>query len=128
MQAVSTFSPRSDPAFGDARPALRRLLADAKPRPAGPQHFCAIGYRAPGSDTAWIHWRESNRLILWLGRGDGSAREESLIRSPRQLDLASDVVASEADLAGSTYRVTRGWLAALLGDCAAHGDDYQLEI
>jgi len=33
----------TDPDFGDATPALRKLIAAARPRAIGPQHFCIIG-------------------------------------------------------------------------------------
>lgn len=126
MQAEVAFAPRSDPSFGDARPAIARLLAETSPRPAGPQHFCAIGYRGPEGVVAWVHWREANRLIFWLGKGDGSAAADALLRSNRNLDLNADVVATEADVAGSTYLVTRAWVAAKLADCAAKGDKYNI--
>lgn len=126
MQAEASFAPSSDPAFGDAAPAIRRLLAEATPRPVGPQHFCAIGYRDAEGTVAWVHWREGDRLIFWLGRGDGSAPDDSLVLSNRKLDLKTDVVATEADVAGSTYLVTRAWVAAKLADCAAKGDKYTI--
>lgn len=126
VPAEAVFSPRSDPAFGDAEPAIRHLLAEAAPQPKGPQHFCAIGYRDPEGARAWVHWREAGRLILWLGKGDGSDSAEALLRSNRNLDLKADVVATEADVAGSTYLVTRSWVAAKLADCAAKGDQYMI--
>jgi hypothetical protein len=122
---LAAFAPRTDPAFGDATPALARLVAET--RPHGPQHFCAIGYRAEGGPMAWVHWQEAERLILWHGRGDGSAPGEALLHSNRRLDLNADVVAREADLAGSTYRVTRAWVSARLADCEAKGDRYVIE-
>lgn len=125
-QGEAAFSPRSDPAFGDAKPAIARLLAETSPRPKGVQHFCAVGYRGAEGVAAWVHWREANRLIFWLGKGDGSAPAEALLRSNRSLDLKTDVVATEADVAGSTYLVTRAWVAAKLADCAARGDHYTI--
>ena len=122
VQAQLAFSPRSDSALGDATPALRMLVAQTEPRPKGPQHFCAIAYRGPEGVNAWVHWREGNRLILWLGGG----AEDALLHSNRNLDLAADVVATEADVAGSTYLVTRAWVAGKLADCAAKGDQYTI--
>jgi len=126
MPAEAAFSPRSDPAFGDATPAITRLLAETVPHSRGSQHFCAIGYRGAEGPVAWVHWREGNRLIFWLGRGDGSDAADALLRSNRSLDLKTDVVATEADVAGSTYLVTRAWVAAKLADCAAKGDKYTI--
>ncbi len=121
-QEQTAFSPRGDSGFGDATPALRALVAGTEPRPRGPQHFCAIGYRGSEGPNAWVHWREGNRLIFWIG---GSS-DEALLRSNRSLDLKTDVVATEADVAGSTYLVTRAWVAAKLADCAAKGDHYTI--
>jgi len=121
-QQMTAFAPRTDPAFGDARAALSRLVAEHAPRVRGPQHFCTIGYRGGEGANAWVYWREANRLILW----QGGAEDDALLHSTRSLDLAADVVATEADIAGSTYRVTRAWVAARLADCAARGDHYTL--
>ncbi len=117
-QEQAAFSPRSDPAYGDATPALRVLVEGTK----GPQHFCAIAYRGPEGPNAWVHWREQNRLIFW----PGGESPESLRHSPRSLDLGKDVVATEAEVAGSTYLVTKAWVAAKLADCAAKGDQYTI--
>ena len=124
--AEISFSPRADPAFGDATPAIERLLADTASPSKGVQHFCAIGYRGAEGAVAWVHWREAGRLILWLGKGDGSAAADALVHSNRDLDLNTDVVATESDLAGSTYRVTRAWVATKLEECAQKGDQYAI--
>lgn len=118
------FDPRSDPAFGDARPAIRTFLAGAVPRPRGLQHFCVVGYRAGDSRLAWVHWREGRILILWEGSADPRYRGDALVSSRRQLDLDQDVVPGIDDLAGSTYRITRPWLDRTLADCRARGIRY----
>jgi hypothetical protein len=119
------FDTRTDPDFGDAVPALRKLLAEAAPPIVGPQHFCVVGYRsAAGDEGAWVHWRERRTLIFWLGGGDPEYAAEAIVRSRRNLNLDRDVVATEADLAGSTYLVTKAWVAKTLADCAAKGAQY----
>lgn len=118
------FDPRSDPAFGDARPAIRTFLASAVPRPRGPQHFCVVGYQLGDSRLAWVHWREGRILILWHGTYGPGRADEALVDSRRQLDLAQDVVPTTDDLAGSTYRITRPWLDRTLADCRAPGIRY----
>lgn len=80
-----------------------------------------VGLRGPEGANAWVHWREAGRLILWNGKGE---RDDTLLRSARALDLRTDMVANEAAVAGSTYRVTRAWVAARRADCAAKGDHY----
>ena len=125
-ESETAFSPRSDPAFGDATPAINRLVAEAEPRPIGAQHFCAIAYRGAGGTVAWVHWREADRLIVWYGNGGGIAAADALLRSNRNLDLKTDVVADEASIAGSTYLVTRAWVVTKLADCAVKGDHYTI--
>jgi hypothetical protein len=115
------FDQRRDPAFGDARGAIRRFLGSAVPRPRGPQHFCVVGYRDADSRRAWVQWREGNALILWEGSADPAHADEALVTSRRQFDLNMDVVSTRADVAGSTYRIDRFWLDRTLADCVARG-------
>ena len=115
----------TDPDFGDATPALRKLVAAAKPKATGPQHFCIIGYRGNGGDKiAWVHWSERRRLIFWFGGSDPEYRSDSIVDSNRQLDLDKDVVPTDADVGSSTYLISRLWLDRRLRDCAAKGKRY----
>lgn len=124
---ASTFDTRAEAGFGDASAALATYL-DAQDAPVrGPQHFCVVGYRQPSGDRiAQVHWVEGNRLILWEPVADPEYARTALRHSRRDLDLATDVVADEAALAGSSYRVTRPWLARVLADCAAQGTAYTI--
>jgi hypothetical protein len=101
----------TDPDFGDATPALRKLIAAARPRAIGPQHFCIIGYRIDGGGKiALVHWREQRRLIFWLGGSDPEHRSDSIVDSNRQLDLDKDVVPTDVDVGSSTYLISQTWL------------------
>ena len=124
------FDPRTDRDFGDPRPALAGYLHAHRHRRTA-QHFCVVGY-VPGPDSngkvlrfAQVHWREGGRLILWEGTDPYEPRE-ALKRSRRDLDLRTDVVATDADVGGSTYLVTRAWVRQVLADCAARGRRYTL--
>lgn len=122
---VSIIPTASDPDFGDATPALRKLVAAAKPKAIGPQHFCIIGYRGNGGDKiAWVHWRERRRLIFWFGGSDPEYRSDPIVDSNRQLDLDKDVVLTDADVGSSTYLISQPWLDRKLRDCAAKGKRY----
>ncbi len=115
----------TDPDFGDATPALRKLIAAARPKAIGPQHFCIIGYIGNGGEKiAWVHWRERRRLIFWRGGSDPEYRGDSIVDSNRQLDLDNDVVPTDADIGSSTYLISRTWLDETLRDCAAEGTRY----
>ncbi|PXA98052.1 hypothetical protein DMC47_10695 [Nostoc sp. 3335mG] len=123
-QAGTIIPTATDPDFGDATPALRKLIAAARPRAIGPQHFCIIGYRYGHNKIAWVHWRERRRLIFWRGGSDPEYRSDAIVNSRRQLDLDKDVVPTDADIGSSTYLISRTWLDEKLGDCAAKGTRY----
>jgi len=115
----------TDSDFGDATPALRKLIVAARPKATGPQHFCIIGYRGNGGHKiALVHWRERRRLIFWFGGSDPEYRSDSIVDSNRQLDLDKDVVPTDADVGSSTYLISRTWLDRKLRDCAAKGKRY----
>ena len=73
-----------------------------------------------------MHWREGNRIVLWEGTFDSPTGDEALIRSRRNLDLSTDVVATDDDLHFSTYLVTRAWVRETIADCAKHGATYTI--
>lgn len=124
-QAGTIIPTATDPDFGDATPALKKLIAAARPRAIGPQHFCIIGYIGNGgSKIVWVHWRERRRLIFWFGGSDPEYRSDSIVDSNRQLDLDKDVVPTDADIGSSTYLVSQTWLDQKLRDCAAEGTRY----
>ena len=83
-----------------------------------------IGYRRGAEKYAWVHWREGRILALWEGGADPRSAETAPVASRRQLDLNLDVAATEAEIAGSTYRVSQAWLDQTLADCQAHGWQY----
>jgi len=96
------------------RDAMVAYVANAK----GAQHLCVVPY----DHYAWVYWQEGRRLILW----EGSPHADALVRSRRVLDLDKDVVATEADVAGSTYLVTKAWVRDTLRDCREYGMRYTI--
>lgn len=122
------FDTRSDPAFGDATVPLKVYLDRATPAPHGPQHFCVVGYSySDGGRHAQVHWREGRRLILWDGASDPVSARDAIAMARDDLDLTQDVVATEAEIAGSSYRVTQAWVDRVLADCAAKGTSYTIQ-
>lgn len=123
---TTTFDTRTDARFADPAVPLRAYLRRPyNRRHRGPQHFCIIGYVGDdGARFAEVHWREGRMLIRWPGATGPEWLKDSILLSPGKLDLTRDVVASEAEIAGSTYRVTRGWVAQVLRDCAGKGVRY----
>jgi hypothetical protein len=108
--------------FGSPEKLLRELAAAKSKLPV--HHFCVVGYKHAGSGetTAWVHWIERAALILW----EPSDVPEPLARSRRYLDLKKDVVASQDNLQGSTYKVTQSWVDGVIADCAKAGDKYTI--
>jgi hypothetical protein len=113
------FVPSSDPAFADFREPLVTYL-----RAKGPRNLntvCLIGERYPdGSAWVWAIWDEGQRMVLWEGA------EATMTGSRRDLDLRRDVVANEAAVGGSTYRVSRAYVTQLRSQCAKTGTTVQL--
>ena len=73
----------------------------------------------PQEEVAYVRWREEGKLLEWAG-SDADGR---ILPVPGSgvLDLRTDIVPSVADLHGSTYRQTRGWLASIERHCAQSG-------
>jgi hypothetical protein len=119
------FDTRTAPGFGTATVPLSSFLKAHLPLRRPVHHFCVIGYQGQDRERrAYVHWREGNQLILWEAAADPVSAKDMLRYSRRQLDLKKDVVATEADVAGSTYLVTKGWVAKILADCRRSGAHY----
>jgi hypothetical protein len=126
-----TFNVEVTTGYKPVRGALKSLLASQRTANTR-QHFCVIGYVSDQdasptpSKMAWVYWREKQKLILWVAAAQGFESKETLLRSRRSLDLVTDVVPTDADIAGSTYHVSKTWVNALLKDCKDRGMSYAL--
>jgi hypothetical protein len=127
-EADKPFVTRSDRDFGDPSVALLELLRQQKIHSSKAQTFCVVGYQnsEQTEKRAWVLWSEGHKIILWSGATDPASAKTAIARSRRILDLRKDVVASEADIKGSTYLVSRGWVERLSSDCALRGEKYQI--
>ena len=77
---------------------------------------CILGEQASdGSKWAWVIWPGGKTMILWGGG------ESTMVASRRILDLKRDVVATEADVKGSTYLVTAQWVSKQKTLCSLYG-------
>lgn len=107
------------PGFSDYRTPLVDFLKTHEARRIN--NFCILGEEAlDGTRSAWVIWREGQKMILW----DGGS--ESLAASRRILDMKRDVVPREADVKGSTYLVTRDWVATTKRRCERSGTQVQI--
>ena len=120
-------------------PAVLRAYLRAKDEVQGGRHarrtnrFCFVKQAADagltgGSPSVWMIWLEG-REVLNRGNGLGGdlppgeeaeefGRAEALAKS---INLATDVVATPEDIAGSTYLVDRAWADRLTRACRQTG-------
>ena len=114
---ATSFDLDADPDYRNYRQAVVTYLASRHSR--ADAHVCVLGERDGGGDrTVTVWWKEGARLIQWEGR------ESKLATSISNLDLKRDVVASEDDLHGSTYLVTRAWVAGFEARCTRSGKSF----
>jgi hypothetical protein len=121
-QAVTnrTFDITSDVNFQNYRDVLGRFAR--KHRPKASNDFCVVGYvAADSSRLAWVIWRQGGEIILWEGQ------ESDPDSSRRRINLGRDVVKTDSDVRGSTYLVTRAWVADLTAACNRAGTKLHLE-
>jgi hypothetical protein len=110
--AFKTFDLASDPTFRDYKQVVTEFAV--LHRPEARNDFCVFGYIAPDNlKSAWLIWRQGRQIILWEGQKLDSSR--------RKINLSSDVAPTEADLHGSTYRVTKAWVKQVTTTCAHSG-------
>ncbi|MEY4562743.1 MAG: hypothetical protein RLZZ618_2020 [Pseudomonadota bacterium] len=113
------FELSSVPDFAGYRAAVSRYLRARTPHRLN--HVCVLGEQhGDGSRSAWVIWQEGREMVLW----DGG--REPLVNSRRTLNLRRDVVATEAEVAGSTYRVTRAWVRLQQQRCQRLGSRLEL--
>lgn len=113
------FDLAADPDFANYRRAVTDYLASRRAHAVA--HVCVLGERVGGVRRAAVWWREGARLIEWDGR------DARLAASASNLDLRRDIVATEDDLHGSTYLVTRAWVAGFEQRCTRDGVSFVVQ-
>ncbi|WLI87644.1 hypothetical protein Q4S45_12925 [Massilia sp. R2A-15] len=109
-----TFSLDQTHDFSNYKSVVRKYIQ--KQRPHAAEDVCVLGLIADDrSKFAWVLWEQGGELILYE---DG---ETDLSLSRRRLNLKKDVVASESDLRGSTYLITKDRLEQIRNACHQHG-------
>ncbi len=136
QEASLYFDVQNKAGFSPVQPALQAYLAQHNAKSGG-QNICVIGYslgdenpadkmtsdRAP---VAWVYWKEGQRLTYWGAAAPGFASKDTLLRSPRDLDLETDVVATLKDVGSSTYLVSSDWVKSIQDNCIVHGESYHI--
>lgn len=115
----NTFNVGDVPEFAEYRGVIEPLVK--APNKHKINNFCILGVTVgDGGRQAWVWWKEESQLILWE---DG---ESDLTLSRRVINLKKDVVETDRDLRGSTYKVTKSWLSLFKGYCKKEGVGLQL--
>lgn len=111
--ANGTFDVTSDLDFRDYKRVVQKIAL--KYRPKARNDFCILGYVSDdNSRMVWILWHQGQKIILWEGQDD-------LDFSRRIIKLKTDVVATDNDVRGSTYLVTKSWVENLTTTCDRTG-------
>lgn len=112
--ATRIFAITSDAGFSNYKQIVERFARNHRPQAVN--DFCILGQIADdNSRSAWVIWRQGQEIILW----DRNVMD--LDSSLRTIRLKSDVVPTENDVRGSTYRVTRAWVETLSSMCEKSG-------
>jgi hypothetical protein len=111
------------PEFRNPEAALVALLDQRGA--SGTHEFCVVAFREGKEERAWVWWKQGNALILWEPE-TGPDAALALVHSRRFLDLEKDVVATDEEIAGSTYRVSHPWVTSLLRNCEMHGKSFRI--
>ncbi|MGB4811254.1 MAG: hypothetical protein WBP13_02055 [Methylophilaceae bacterium] len=124
---VAHFNLTKTPAYAQMLDPIKALVFFEKKKHLV-NHFCIVGYTwANQRNTAWVHWTEEKRLILWEPSEDKDFNEASLMHSRRDLSFKKDTVKTAKAIQGSTYLVTRAWWQAVAVDCANHGQKIKVK-
>ena len=120
-QAERWFAIHNDSAFVDVVPQLQ-VLVNAEGH-ARTNRFCIVGQQVGADRQAYVYWSTDDKLILWEPQTDNP---RAILASRRFLDLHKDV-AEDNEVGGSTYRVTRRFVATTLAACRLYGTKFMIQ-
>lgn len=89
--------------------------------------YISLIYRENGVEWVSIYLKEDRSLMqffLPLTYGDEAISYDSF--NSHRLDLNKDVVATDKDIAGSSFLVTKEWARETIRDCMLNGDKFVL--
>ncbi len=118
QKGYETFKISTNKYFAQPKNVLSRLAAQKGT--TRKNTFCVVGYRFPdGGLQGWVYWKEGKAIILWEPLTEGTF---NLARSKRYIRIPGDVVATEEDVKGSTYRMTKHDVDKLIEECRREGE------
>jgi hypothetical protein len=118
------FNLDTNPDFSHYREQLKAYAKEYNPKLKN--SFCIIGYHdtALGNDAPYrteIYWKEGHKILSWGGG------KYDIAATAKAIDLLTDVVNSEDQIAGSTYLVTKKWVSDVIADCNKYGVNITFE-
>ncbi|BAV95808.1 hypothetical protein [Lysobacter enzymogenes] len=127
--------PRAHPDWPCLASLLQQIVDD---QGAAGRHVLHIGrvVTTPedGNSFVRVYWPRQRAILLVSLNRDGCAdpgyRHDSLAlgwyRTKARIDLDEGVRATEAEVSGSSYLVTRAWADAVIAECTANGTELAL--
>jgi hypothetical protein len=104
---------------------LQHIVDDAATD--GPQHLF-VGAPSVDRGIVYVYWQEARAILLIdpsMLSCDANVEladppDVSWYRGKARIDLETDVVPTENDIAGSTYLIDRPWAEATVAECMRH--------
>ncbi|MFZ6731251.1 hypothetical protein ACO0LG_04935 [Undibacterium sp. Ji42W] len=88
-----------------------------------PQHIYIASVKTEsGENTVYAYWKEDQSILI-MNFFTQVVEEDGLswLHHKARIDLKTDVVATEAEMSGSNYLVTRAWAANIIKTCRERG-------
>jgi hypothetical protein len=108
----------------EMRAALQQFVSHyAGNAKAKPQHIYIASVKTESGENAlYAYWKEDQSILL-MNFFTQAVEEEGLswLHHKARVDLKTDVVATEAEMSGSNYLVTRAWADNIIQACRERG-------
>ncbi|ROU08922.1 hypothetical protein [Lysobacter enzymogenes] len=127
--------PRAHPDWPCLASLLQQIVDDQGARGVNVLHIGRVVREDDdGNDFVRVYWPRQRAILLVSLNRDGCAdpdyRYDSLglgwYRTKARIDLDRHVRATEAEISGSSFLVTRAWADAVIAECTTHGTELKL--
>jgi len=121
---------RKHPYFaGHVLPALKLLVREYGKARINHLYVSPVDVFENGAYSALVYWKENNARVLWepysgYNKEGNHDPNYDLRDSRRYWRLKKDVVATLADVGGSSYLLTRSDAQRMVQDCRLRGEKY----
>ncbi|UZW60507.1 hypothetical protein [Lysobacter enzymogenes] len=127
--------PRAHPDWPCLASLLQQIVDDQGARGVNALHIGRVVREDDdGNDFVRVYWPRRRAILLVSlnrnGCADPDYRYDSLglgwYRTKARIDLDHHVRATEAEISGSSFLVTRAWADAVIAECTTHGTELKL--